>query len=64
MLTQASLTGLDFEWSVEAYGNLLAIGGGKERMSHYFTVSLLVQSGGRRLSRPLKIPKSLRHAGT
>ncbi|DBB10823.1 TPA: hypothetical protein ACH3X3_007299 [Trebouxia sp. C0006] len=29
--------GLDFEWSVEAYGNLLAIGGGKERMSHYFT---------------------------
>ncbi|KAL0022531.1 hypothetical protein WJX79_008734 [Trebouxia sp. C0005] len=29
--------GLDFEWSVDAYGNLLAIGGGKERMSHYFT---------------------------
>lgn len=29
--------GLNFEWSVDDYGNLLAIGGGKERMSHYFT---------------------------
>ena len=33
--------GLDFAWTVEEYGNLLAIGGGKERMSHYFTVRLL-----------------------
>jgi HAD superfamily hydrolase (TIGR01509 family) len=28
--------GLDHEWDVEQYGELLKIGGGKERMTHYF----------------------------
>ncbi|MCP4752659.1 MAG: HAD family hydrolase, partial [Proteobacteria bacterium] len=28
--------GYDFQWSVETYGELLAISGGKERMRHYF----------------------------
>ncbi len=28
--------GLDHEWGVELYGELLKIGGGKERMTHYF----------------------------
>ena len=28
--------GVDSEWSVERYGELLKIGGGKERMKHYF----------------------------
>jgi HAD superfamily hydrolase (TIGR01509 family) len=28
--------GIDAEWSVELYGKLLAIAGGKERMTHYF----------------------------
>jgi hypothetical protein len=28
--------GLEHEWSVEQYGELLKIGGGKERMTHYF----------------------------
>eukprot|EP00958_Prasinococcus_capsulatus_P003784 scaffold346_cov387-Prasinococcus_capsulatus_cf.AAC.27 len=28
--------GLDVEWGVEEYGELLKIGGGKERMTHYF----------------------------
>lgn len=28
--------GLDFEWSVEMYGDLLTTGGGKERMTRYF----------------------------
>lgn len=28
--------GLDVEWSVELYGELLKIAGGKERMRHYF----------------------------
>ncbi|GFH24326.1 uncharacterized protein HaLaN_22100 [Haematococcus lacustris] len=28
--------GLDHEWSVERYGKLLEIGGGKERMTKYF----------------------------
>ena len=27
--------GLDWHWSVELYGDLLAITGGKERMRHY-----------------------------
>lgn len=31
-----SETGLDVEWSVDLYGELLAISGGKERMRHYF----------------------------
>ncbi len=31
-------TGLDHEWGVELYGELLEIGGGKERMTKYFTV--------------------------
>lgn len=30
-------SGLDHEWSVEKYGELLKIGGGKERMTAYFT---------------------------
>lgn len=28
--------GFDHEWDVETYGELLKIGGGKERMTHYF----------------------------
>jgi len=28
--------GYDFEWSVELYGELLKVAGGKERMKHYF----------------------------
>ncbi|GBG76582.1 hypothetical protein CBR_g22462 [Chara braunii] len=28
--------GLDVEWGVDLYGELLKIGGGKERMTHYF----------------------------
>ncbi len=28
--------GFDFSWSVEEYHNLLQVGGGKERMKHYF----------------------------
>ena len=28
--------GLDHEWGVDQYGELLKIGGGKERMTHYF----------------------------
>jgi len=31
--------GLDHEWGVGLYGELLEIGGGKERMTKYFTVS-------------------------
>jgi HAD superfamily hydrolase (TIGR01509 family) len=31
-----SETGLDVEWSVDLYGELLAISGGKERMRYYF----------------------------
>ncbi|RKX35908.1 MAG: HAD family hydrolase [Verrucomicrobia bacterium] len=31
-----SQQGLKVEWSVELYGDLLAISGGKERMRHYF----------------------------
>ena len=27
--------GFDFEWSVEEYGELVKVGGGKERMKHY-----------------------------
>ena len=30
--------GLAHEWSLEKYGELLEIGGGKERMDHYFKV--------------------------
>lgn len=33
--------GLDHEWDVELYGKLLEIGGGKERMTKYFLVTLL-----------------------
>ncbi len=29
--------GLDVEWDVELYGELLAVAGGKERMTHYFS---------------------------
>jgi len=28
--------GYDFEWSIELYGRLLEVAGGKERMKHYF----------------------------
>ena len=28
--------GLDVEWDVPLYGELLLVGGGKERMRHYF----------------------------
>ena len=32
--------GFDHEWGVEQYGELLKIGGGKERMTHYFNQCL------------------------
>lgn len=31
-------TGLDHEWGVDQYGVLLETGGGKERMTRYFSV--------------------------
>lgn len=34
------IAGLEFRWTVEEYGHLLAIGGGKERMTHYFSVRI------------------------
>jgi len=37
--------GHDFEWSVETYGELLAISGGKERMRHYFTEKGIILEG-------------------
>jgi len=30
--------GLGFEWAVEEYGRLCEVGGGKERMTHYFNL--------------------------
>jgi hypothetical protein len=32
------ITGLNHTWGVELYGELLEIGGGKERMTKYFKV--------------------------
>ena len=32
--------GLDIEWDIDLYGRLLEIGGGKERMAAYFSVSI------------------------
>ena len=37
--------GHDFEWSVDTYGELLAISGGKERMRHYFTEKGIILEG-------------------
>jgi HAD superfamily hydrolase (TIGR01509 family) len=37
--------GYDFQWSVEVYGELLAISGGKERMRHYFTQNGIILEG-------------------
>ncbi|MHC4457540.1 MAG: HAD-IA family hydrolase [Planctomycetota bacterium] len=37
--------GYDFEWSVDVYGELLAISGGKERMRHYFTEKGIILEG-------------------
>ena len=37
--------GYDFEWSVDTYGELLAISGGKERMRHYFTEKGIILQG-------------------
>jgi HAD superfamily hydrolase (TIGR01509 family) len=37
--------GYDFQWSVEVYGDLLAISGGKERMRHYFTEKGIILEG-------------------
>ena len=37
-------SGLEFQWTVEEYGHLLAIGGGKERMTHYFSVRISVKT--------------------
>lgn len=34
-----SSSGLDHDWGVELYGELLEIGGGKERMTKYFKVN-------------------------
>jgi hypothetical protein len=33
---------LDHTWDVDLYGKLLEIGGGKERMTKYFKVSVLI----------------------
>ena len=33
--------GINHEWDLELYGRLLETGGGKERMTAYFTVSML-----------------------
>lgn len=35
------LSGLDHTWDVDLYGELLEIGGGKERMTKYFKVGAL-----------------------
>jgi hypothetical protein len=32
------ITGLNHTWGIELYGELLEIGGGKERMTKYFKV--------------------------
>jgi HAD superfamily hydrolase (TIGR01509 family) len=37
--------GYDFEWSVDTYGELLSISGGKERMRHYFTEKGIILEG-------------------
>ena len=37
--------GHGFEWSVDTYGELLAISGGKERMRHYFTEKGIILEG-------------------
>lgn len=37
LLPSPSSPGLDHEWSLDQYGVLLEIGGGKERMHHYFS---------------------------
>ena len=37
--------GFDVEWDIETYGGLLKIGGGKERMRHYFTENKIVLEG-------------------
>ena len=37
--TPTWLAGLQTEWSLEQYGELLRIGGGKERMTHFFSQS-------------------------
>ena len=38
-LVLTAAAGLDHEWDLELYGKLLEIGGGKERMTAYFSVS-------------------------
>ena len=35
--TRTWLAGLQIKWSLEQYGELLRIGGGKERMTHFFS---------------------------
>ena len=35
----------DYQWSVDTYGELLAISGGKERMRHYFTEKGVILEG-------------------
>ncbi len=37
--------GHDYQWSVDTYGELLAISGGKERMRHYFTEKGIILEG-------------------
>ena len=37
--THTWLAGLQTEWSLEQYGELLRIGGGKERMTYFFSQS-------------------------
>jgi hypothetical protein len=37
LIISSYTAGLDHTWGVELYGELLEIGGGKERMTKYFT---------------------------
>ena len=40
--TITACAGIKHEWDLELYGRLLETGGGKERMTAYFTVSMLL----------------------
>ena len=44
--------GIDAEWDVELYGELLKIAGGKERMTHYFDTKRLADRQDRRDADP------------
>lgn len=55
-------TGLDHEWGVHLYGELLEIGGGKERMTKYFKVRGCVAAWGSCLFVFVSMPAWLRCA--